>query len=171
MLTLLPPATKLGQGYVFTGVCDSVHRGACVVRECAWQGGVCVVRGACVVGDICGRGGMCDMHPPGRYYGYGIRSMSGRYASYWYAVLLLFIFIANFFTKDTSRKGLMGCQVTKNSYLCTGCGWKNYVYVLKNAKCDACNMPVFFFNLIMEKCRSSFSFSEKGNENCKIQNQ
>ena len=23
---LLPPATKLGQGYVFTGVCDSVHR-------------------------------------------------------------------------------------------------------------------------------------------------
>ena len=25
--TTLPPATKLGQGYVFTGVCDSVHRG------------------------------------------------------------------------------------------------------------------------------------------------
>ena len=24
---LLPPATKLGQGYVFTGVCDSVHGG------------------------------------------------------------------------------------------------------------------------------------------------
>ena len=24
----LPPATKLGQGYVFTRVCDSVHRGA-----------------------------------------------------------------------------------------------------------------------------------------------
>ena len=24
---LLPPATKLGQGYVFTGVCDSVHMG------------------------------------------------------------------------------------------------------------------------------------------------
>ena len=23
----LPPATKLGQGYVFTGVCDSVHGG------------------------------------------------------------------------------------------------------------------------------------------------
>ena len=23
----LPPATKLGQGYVFTGVCDSVNRG------------------------------------------------------------------------------------------------------------------------------------------------
>ena len=26
-LTLLPPATKLGQGYVFTGVCHSVNRG------------------------------------------------------------------------------------------------------------------------------------------------
>ena len=24
---ILPPATKLGQGYIFTGVCDSVHRG------------------------------------------------------------------------------------------------------------------------------------------------
>ena len=23
----LPPATKLGQGYIFTGMCDSVHRG------------------------------------------------------------------------------------------------------------------------------------------------
>ena len=30
-LRSLPPATKLGQGYIFTGVCDSVNRGACVV--------------------------------------------------------------------------------------------------------------------------------------------
>ena len=29
---LLPPATKLGQGYVFTGVCDSVHRGGYLTR-------------------------------------------------------------------------------------------------------------------------------------------
>ena len=28
--SLLPPATKLGQGYVFTRVCDSVHRGVCL---------------------------------------------------------------------------------------------------------------------------------------------
>ena len=27
---LLPPATKLGQGYIFTSVCDSVHRGVCL---------------------------------------------------------------------------------------------------------------------------------------------
>ena len=26
----LPPATNLGQGYVFTGMCDSVHRGVSV---------------------------------------------------------------------------------------------------------------------------------------------
>ena len=30
MPTLLPPATKLGQGNIFTGVCDSVHRGICL---------------------------------------------------------------------------------------------------------------------------------------------
>ena len=70
---LLPPATKLGQGYVFTGVCDSVNRGgACVVprggrawfysgggmhgfirggRAWFYSGGACVVLfgGACVV--------------------------------------------------------------------------------------------------------------------------
>ena len=27
LIALLPPATKLGQGYVFTAVCDSVNRG------------------------------------------------------------------------------------------------------------------------------------------------
>ena len=31
---LLPPATKLGQGYVFTSVCDSVHRGAVCLSAC-----------------------------------------------------------------------------------------------------------------------------------------
>ena len=30
LVLLLPPATKLGQGYVFTCVCDSVHRGRSV---------------------------------------------------------------------------------------------------------------------------------------------
>ena len=29
-IVLLPPAIKLGQGFVFTGVCDSVHRGGCL---------------------------------------------------------------------------------------------------------------------------------------------
>ena len=29
----LPPATKLGQGYVFTGVCDSVNGGGCLPQR------------------------------------------------------------------------------------------------------------------------------------------
>ena len=33
----LPPATKLGQGYVFTGVCDSVHKGGCVCLSACWD--------------------------------------------------------------------------------------------------------------------------------------
>ena len=33
----LPPATKLGQGYVFTRVCDSVHGGGVVVSQHALQ--------------------------------------------------------------------------------------------------------------------------------------
>ena len=50
-----------------------------------------------MVGGMHGRGvcmarGMHDMHPPGRYYSYGIRSMSGRYASYWNAFLLFTMF-------------------------------------------------------------------------------
>ena len=81
-------------------------RGACVAggmcgRGHAWQGGM-RGRGACVAGGMCERGhggghvwqGACmeggyawqgGMH--GRYY--EIWSMSGRYASYWNAFLLV----------------------------------------------------------------------------------
>ena len=47
----LPPATKLGQGYIFTGICDSVQGGACVVAwgACMVAGGMCGCRGACMV--------------------------------------------------------------------------------------------------------------------------
>ena len=31
---LLPPPTKLGQGYVFTGMCDSVHGGGVCLSAC-----------------------------------------------------------------------------------------------------------------------------------------
>ena len=44
-IKLLPPATKLGQGYVFTRVCDSVQRGG------SPSGG-----GFSVRGDLCPRG-------------------------------------------------------------------------------------------------------------------
>ena len=60
-------------------------------------GGACVARGHALWG-VCMAGG--GMHggghpPPGRYYGYGIRSMSGRYASYWNAFLFAFIFTSS----------------------------------------------------------------------------
>ena len=48
ILSFLPPATKLGQGYIFTGVCDSVHgRGGGVPasRGCLLGGGGCLVPG------------------------------------------------------------------------------------------------------------------------------
>ena len=105
MTRFLPPATKLGQGYVFTPVCDSVHRGVpgpggsvcsggCLVRRgvCSW--GVCLVRG----GGVPGLGGLV----PGGCLGPGGGSgpggclvktsrdghCCGRYASYWNAFLL-----------------------------------------------------------------------------------
>ena len=53
---LLLPATKLRQGYVFTGVRNSVHRGACVAGGHVWQGGV-HGRGRVWQGwGMCGRG-------------------------------------------------------------------------------------------------------------------
>ena len=91
-LMLLP----LQQGYVFTGVCDSVHRG--------WGGGVCMHgrggmcggwgmrgRGVCMVG-VCMHGwGACVV---GRHVWQGVAMhgrrdghCSGRYASYWNAFL------------------------------------------------------------------------------------
>ena len=67
----LPPATKLGQGYIFTEVCDSVHRGGGVHGRggCAWRG----VHDGGVHGRGCVRGrghawqgGMRDSHAPPR---------------------------------------------------------------------------------------------------------
>ena len=66
----LPPATKLGQGYIFTGVCDSVNRGggvhgrggmwqgeACVAGGHAWQGACMAEGGPAWLGGMCGKGG------------------------------------------------------------------------------------------------------------------
>ena len=81
------PQTKFGAGNIFTPVCHSVHggeghvwlpgggmhgcRGACMV-----VGGYAWLLGGCVVGRAC--------------IGYDeIRSMSGRYASYWNAFFSL----------------------------------------------------------------------------------
>ena len=86
-----------------------VHgKGVCMARGCAWQGGVhgmggmcgrggvhgvrayVAGGGACMTGGMHGRGdmhdrvGVCGRHACHSRY-YGIRSMSGRYASYWNA--------------------------------------------------------------------------------------
>ena len=76
---LLPPATKLGQGYTFTGVCHSVNRGVASSRGVHGPGGcvhaprgVCMVRGgAWYRGEAWSRGGAWSQGgwrppPPGR---------------------------------------------------------------------------------------------------------
>ena len=47
-ISLLPPATKLGQGYIFTGICHSVN------REGVPGLGVCLVQGGCLVRGVPG---------------------------------------------------------------------------------------------------------------------
>ena len=115
-LIFLPPANEVCEGYVFTLICLStggggVHgrghactagghacvaggmrgRGACMAGRCTWQG-VMHGRGTCMAGDHAWQEGMRGRGawhtPPGRYH--EIRSMSGRYASYWNAFLFLY---------------------------------------------------------------------------------
>ena len=67
--------------------------GVCMAGEACKAGEACMAggmhgSGACVAGDTCYMNGGGSMH--GRYY--EIRSMSGRYASYWNAFLIDNIF-------------------------------------------------------------------------------
>ena len=55
---LLPPATKLRQGNVFTSVCDSVHRGGLYPGGVSVRGGVCPGGGLCPRGPL-SKGGLC----------------------------------------------------------------------------------------------------------------
>ena len=55
---LLPSANVVCEGYVFTPVCVSVNRGACV--GCGWGhawGHACIAGGACMVGVCMAKGG------------------------------------------------------------------------------------------------------------------
>ena len=65
-MDLLPPATKLGQGYIFTGVCDSVHGGGggwgwYPSMHCRWYPSMPCSRGcaipACLAGGVPAPGG------------------------------------------------------------------------------------------------------------------
>ena len=48
---LLPPATKLGQGNIFTGVCDSVRKGVSGPGGCLVWGGSALGEGCLVWGE------------------------------------------------------------------------------------------------------------------------
>ena len=87
-LSLLPPTTKLGQGYVFTRVCDSVHRGGMVAGGGrAWLlgghvwllgEGVCMVGGVWLLGEggVHGCGGAC-MVARGAWFAGGVLGCQG----------------------------------------------------------------------------------------------
>ena len=53
---LLPSATKLGQGYMFTGVCHSVNGGGACMAGGMHGRGVCMAGG--MAGGVHGWGGM-----------------------------------------------------------------------------------------------------------------
>ena len=115
----LPPANEVCEGYVFTGVCLSTGwrhacRGGHVWQGvCVWWGGM-HGRGCAWHGSMHGTGGgmhgrVCGMPPPPSRY-YEIRSMIGRYASYWNAFLshIYFMFyltsrLYNLFTRFGSQ--------------------------------------------------------------------
>ena len=89
-MLLLPSATKLGQGYIFTGVCDSVHRGPLfpggLLLGGAWSREVCF--GGAWSWGVCSWGGAwlgecCLMETPRDGY------CCGRYTSHWNAFLIL----------------------------------------------------------------------------------
>ena len=95
---LLPPAMKLGLGYISTGICDSVHRGGvggvcsggCVCSRwgdaCSWGclllGGSAPGEGACFWGGCLVPGGHLVETPQDGY-------CCVWYASYWNVFLLL----------------------------------------------------------------------------------
>ena len=96
----------LGVCVVARGACVVAHGGACMVarggmRGCSW-GGMHRCSGACVVSPggmrgCSGGGGACVF-----FFLNEVRSMSGRYASYWNA-FLFFIFVCNL--RQTQRIG------------------------------------------------------------------
>ena len=96
---------SLGQGYVFTRVCDSVHGGGAIPGQVPpWEGTPPGQVHPCQVPPPLGRyTPPGQVHPPGRYTRLamhaGIRSTSARYASYWNESLFMM----------TNQKRL-GCQ-------------------------------------------------------------
>ena len=79
------PQTKLREGNVFTGVCDSVHRVGCAWSGRVWSRGCLVREGSGAGGPgSWGVGGGAPWRPPDDGY------CCGRYASYLNAFLFIF---------------------------------------------------------------------------------
>ena len=129
-ISFLPPATKSGQGYVFTRVCDSVHSRGCL-----------------------GRHPPRSRHPPGadtpplRSACREIRATGGLYASYWNAIFL-FIYIARVI--DTAASQLTKTAITVTAifivvlrydcwyYILGHLGVTNYIYNSPKQKFGKC---------------------------------
>ena len=94
---LLPPATKFGQGYVFTGVCDSVHRGGVVCLSACWYN----------------TPPQEQTPPSARRACWKIRSTRGRYASYWNAIL--FSYVSKYFVTNHHCKTQSECSDLENN--------------------------------------------------------
>ena len=84
---LLLPATKLGQGYIFTGVCDSVQTSGGAGGSASVHAGIPPCQRPRP--PSLARRPPCALHAAPE-----IRSTSGRYASYWNAILFQTIFCA-----------------------------------------------------------------------------
>ena len=83
------PQRSCGQGYIFTRVCDSVHRGGLRAGRTPPRQGE-PPPGA----DPPGADPLPEQTPPREAHS-SIRSTSGRYASYWNAFLFCGIFLQN----------------------------------------------------------------------------
>ena len=121
--------------------------GACVVGGVHGGGGgmhgrgVCLVGGhgggACVVGGVHG-GGMC-----GRYY--EIRSMSGRYASYWNAFLLTMVLLP---VKGNLSKEIVIFR-SRISFKCQ----RMSVFLVKNRHLKCQRISIFLVMAGNRKCK------------------
>ena len=78
---VLPPATKLGQGYIFTGICDSVHGGVagCLVPGGAWSRGD-LLPGGTAPGGVAGPAGGAWWRTPGTATAAGGTHLTGMHS-------------------------------------------------------------------------------------------
>ena len=110
MVALLPPATKLGQGNIFTGVCDSVSREGVLPPE-----GGCFLTGGCFLpGGASSWGGAGGDPPSGTATAAGGTHPTRMHSCWSFVFGLTLIFDYQWFTFSldyfTKNLPLLGCQ-------------------------------------------------------------